>query len=362
MKQPVLVIVVALMACGVTQVGSSARARTRAPIVSCPTSPANQVFTQALCLCGDYRAVGQGLVVQGDGATVGINGMLDVVGTHQMAGSVSAYGGISGVGDLWVDGGLSTHEALSTVGSVHVGGDLTAASVQSVGELEVLGTLRTPDAGDFVGRHDIASVGDYVPVAAPPCACGDDAVLDVAGAVAKARQTNDDAAVGLSTRLNSVGSFALTLGSGSYFLEEFSTVGSAQLTIDGAVALYVDGDLDTVGDTRFVLTPGSTLDLYVAGSVSLVGSGLFKNAAPGTVRLYVGGPNAAIDLVGSAELIGAIYAPQADLDLVGDTRLVGSLFARSIDGVGQLRLETAGQVVLGPNSDACQPTVDPGVN
>jgi hypothetical protein len=181
-------------------------------------------------------------------------------------------------------------------------------------------------------------------------------VLDVVAAVQGARATNDDAAAGLDPTLDSVGDFALALGSGSYYLQSFSTVGSATLTIDGAVALFVDGDLETVGDAHFDLTPGSTLDLYVAGSVSMVGGALFNHAAPGTVRLYVGGPTGKLDLVGAQEVIGAVYAPDADLELVGDTRFVGSVFARNLDGVGQLSIDAVGQTVLGPDSDACQAT------
>jgi hypothetical protein len=326
-------------------------------MVSCPASPARQVFAQALCLCGDARLVGAGLVVSGDGGTVGINGVLDVVGTHQVSGDVTAFRGVTGVGALTVGGSLATNERVEGVGEVHVAGDLSAGGgVENVGSLEVKGTLRTPAPGDFTGSSSIGAVGPYTALAAPPCGCGADQVLDVVAAVQRARDTNDDAAAGLEPVLEAVGDYVLTLGSGSYYLQSFSTVGSAVITIDGAVALFVDGDLETVGDAKFDLTPGSTLDLYVAGSVSMVGSALFNHAAPGTVRLYVGGPTGKVDLVGAQEVIGAIYAPDADLCLVGDTRFVGSLFARSLDGVGQLSIDAVGQTVLGPDSDACQPT------
>ena len=64
MTRTLLPVLVVLSACGVER-PSATSATFKAPMVSCPTSPAAQVFSQALCLCGDYQAVGQGLWVKG---------------------------------------------------------------------------------------------------------------------------------------------------------------------------------------------------------------------------------------------------------------------------------------------------------
>lgn len=352
--------VVVLAGCGLVD-GSPGARRTREPIVSCPSSPAQEVFTAALCLCGDYTAVGSGAWVQGGPA--GINGSLDVVGDHDFSGDIVAWGGVSGVGNLTVGGNLATAGRVEGVGDVRIGGDLSAGSgVTNVGHLEVKGTLRTPEAEQWVGTATIGAKGAYEALAGPPCACGAEQQLDVAAAIATAKTKNDNAAVGLSLE-ESVGEHALTLGSGSYFFERVEAVGLHTLTVDGAVALYVAGPFETVGQTHLVLTPGSTLDLYVDGDVAMVGDSSFgEGAGPGAVKLYVAGERK-VSLVGGQKVVGSVYAPAADLELVGDSTFEGALFARDVLGVGQLHVTFAAPVVATPESDLCLATpVVPGVN
>jgi len=163
---------------------------------------------------------------------------------------------------------------------------------------------------------------------------------------------------GLSPTLESVGDLKLSLGSGAYYLSSFQTVGDTTIAIDGAVALAIDGALQSVGTTHFTLTRGSTLDLYLKDGLEGVGDSLFgEGADPGAVRLYVAGSKA-LQLVGQQRVVGAIYAPQADLELVGDTSLEGGLFARTVEGVGQLTVSFAAPVVLGPDSPQCQAAPD----
>ena len=188
----------------------------------------------------------------------------------------------------------------------------------------------------------------------PPCGCGAEKVLDVAAAIERAKGKNDNAAAGLS--LDHVGRQTLTLGSGSYFFDGIETVGQHTLTVDGAVALYVSGSFEAVGQTGIVLTKGSTLDLYVDGDVSMVGDSSFGSAAgPGAVRLYVAGERK-LQLVGKQKVVGSIYAPASDLELVGETTFEGALFARNVDGVGRLSVTFAAPVVAGPESELCKPT------
>jgi hypothetical protein len=352
--------VVVLVGCGLADGGAAGAARSREQIVSCPTSPAREVFQAALCLCGDYTAVGEGAWVQGGPA--GINGSMDVVGHHDFSGDVVAYGGVSGVGNLTVGGNLSTAGKVDGVGDVTVSGDLSAGSgVSNVGRLEVKGTLRTPEAEQWTGTATFGAKGAYVPLAGPPCGCGAQQQFDVAAAIATAKAQNDNAAIGLSLS-QSVGEHALTLGSGSYFFEGISAVGQHTLTVDGAVALYVSGSFETVGQTHVVLTQGSTLDLYVDGDVNLVGETSFGEAGPGAVKLYVAGERT-VSMVGGQKVIGSIYAPAADLELVGETTFEGALFARNVTGVGQLHVTFAAPVVATPDSDLCQVTAAiPGLN
>lgn len=362
MRTNVLVLLVGLSGCGRSldggEVGAQRSKTARQPVLSCPQSPAKKVFTSAMCLCGDYRAVGQGAWVQGGAA--GVNGSIDVVGRHDFSGDLVSYGGVSGVGDLSVAGSLSTAGRVETVGAIEVGGDLSAASgVSGVGRLTVKGTLRTPEAEAWTGNASVGAKGAVEPLAGPPCGCGQDQVLDVAALMATAIEKNDNRAAGLSLH-ESIGERSLTLGSGSYVFEGVETVGAHTLTIDGAVALFVKGDFETVGATHVALTPGSTLDLYVDGDLDLVGDSSFgAGASPGAVRLYVAGQRK-LGFVGSQKVVGSLYAPASDLDLVGDSTFDGSLFVRNVDGVGRLAITFAGQKVAEPGDELCKPL--PAVN
>lgn len=355
-KTSVLLVVIGLTGCGLAVDGGSsapASRTSRQPVLSCPASPAKKVFNAAMCLCGDYRAVGDGAWVQGGPA--GINGSLDVVGRHTFSGDVVAYGGVSGVGNVSVGGNLSTAGLVDGVGDVEVAGDLSAASgVKGVGRLVVKGTLRTPEAEQWTGNATVGAKGALEPLSGPPCGCGKERQLDLSTIMATAIERNDNQAAGLSLH-ESIGSRALTLGSGSYVFDGVKAVGAHDLTIDGAVAVYVKGDFKTVGSTHLKLTPGSTLDLYVDGEVKMVGDSSFGvGASPGAVKLYVAGARD-LELVGSQRVVGSVYAPESDLELVGTSAFEGSLFVRNVQGVGRLDVTFAAPVVAEPGDELCKP-------
>lgn len=354
MKTKILAVLVVMSGCGVVgSGGTGATGQARQPVLSCPESPAKKVFTAAMCLCGDYDAVGEGAWVHG-GATC-INGALDVVGHHDFSGDVTAFGGVSGVGALEVKGSLATHGRVDSTGQIHVVGDLIAASgVSGAGELTVDGTLRTPEGEAWTGTAKVAAKGPVQDLGGLPCACGKEQRFDVAAAIAQAEAKNDNQAAGLGLD-ESIGERALTLGSGSYVFAGVKTVGAHTLVVDGAVALYVKSDFDTVGETHLELTPGSTLDLYVDGDLSTVGETSFgKGASPGSVRIYLAGDRQ-LQMVGEQKVVGSIYAPESDLQLVGESSFQGSLFVRDVKGVGRLEIEAGEQRVATPNDELCKP-------
>ncbi len=356
MKTKILAALMAMSGCGVVATSNpfSSNGRSRQPVLSCPESPAKKVFTAAMCLCGDYHAVGEGVWVQG--GTTGLNGSLDVVGDHRFAGDVMAYGGVSGVGQLEVEGSLMTHGRVDSTGQIHVVKDLVAASgVSGVGELTVDGTLRTPEGEAWTGSAKVAAKGPVGELPGQPCACGQENRFDVAAAIAQAEAKNDNKAAGLGLH-ESIGERTIALGSGSYLFEGVKTVGSHTLTVDGAVALFVKGDFQTVGSTHLELTPGSTLDLYVDGDLSTVGDSSFgKGAKAGSVRIYLAGDHK-LQMVGSQTVVGSLYAPQSDLELVGESGFEGSLYVRDVKGVGKLEIKAGEQNVATPADELCKPT------
>jgi hypothetical protein len=58
---------------------------------------------------------------------------------------------------------------------------------------------------------------------------------------------------------------------GSDYIGDMTRIGNVRLNIEGSVAIFVDGSINSIGKERFHVAHGSSLDLYVAGSVTSVG-------------------------------------------------------------------------------------------
>ncbi len=354
MKRLALSSLFVLAACGIDLggLGQHGGATARRSAITCPKSPAPQTFGQAVCLCRDLDLVGQGVLAragQGGPAKVGINGKMDVVGQHQVDGELQVDGEISGVGDLTVNGEALCRGNVDGVGHLNVTQDLSVGGdLSSVGQLDVGGALKVKGKVDNVGQQQVASLGAYADPSGPACDCANPALPDVAAAIAQAKAANDDAAAGLPESIDSVGDASFHLPSGVYYLASVSSVGQLTFFIEGAVALHVDGDLDAVGDLKFAIADGATLDLYVAGQLSHVGQSLLGDAQHlGAVRLYLGSTGEVDLSVGDAEIDGLIYAPHASINVVGDTTVRGALFANDLNGVGRLTVEYSGVALPG---------------
>ncbi|MBK7861531.1 MAG: hypothetical protein IPJ65_23535 [Archangiaceae bacterium] len=334
------------LAVGCGSLDASRAAQLASPL--CQAKDAKAAFgTNAVCVCEDLALVGAGLLARspngGTPANVGVNGVSQVVGRHEIGGSLISMRGITGVGEVVTGADLSTTGDVAGVGHVTVGHDMMVGGrVDSVGVLEVKGTLGVQGETGLVGQQTVSQRGGYV-APSEPCGCGTLAV-DVGARVAEARSQGARLA-----ELASVGKTELTLSSGTYWAESLTSVGELSLTVDGAVALAIDGDLTTVGRQHIRLTAGSTLDLYVRGGISTVGGSLFgENATPGSVRIFLGSEQRASVGVGAQTFNASIYAPRAELALVGDTTIAGSVFAKSITGVGRLTVEYAAPVAADP--------------
>ncbi|GMU63002.1 MAG: hypothetical protein AMXMBFR34_47650 [Myxococcaceae bacterium] len=322
--------------------------------VSCST-PAPRLLNSALCLCEDLHLVGRGVLVTSSDpldAPVGVNGVTHVVGqTHFVSGLVS-WGGISGTGDLTVGLDAVTPQSVSVVGTTRIGGDLVVGGdLDSVGTLEVDGLTRVSGHVSVVGSRSSLRAAGYQAPAAPPCGCDPSSFLDVAGLVAAARASNDNARIGLEG-VDHVGELTLTLDGGRFFLSGLRSVGRLALTVTKPSALYIDGDLETVGDDRLSVEEGASLDLYVNGRLENVGRWTVSDSTKaGVVRLYIGGKDAMVQSVGQHDFVGAVYAPEAPVELVGDTSFRGALFAKSLSGVGELTVDYAAPAV--PQAGTC---------
>lgn len=334
--------------------------RQRAQALSCPTTPSPDLLDLSLCICEDFDDVGVlevGPIDPATPAAVGINGAARFVNDAIIDGALSAHLGIDGVGDVDVSGDVQTGSNAGFVGDFSAGGDMeVGGDLHAVGQFAVGGALRVGGETSLLG---ISQVGATEPLAAAPgapCDCDPASFFDVAAEVAAAAGANDNAAAGLPLELSQIGASEIVLGSGSYYFTDVASVGALRIVADGTVAIYIDGDLATVGADSFELTDGSTLDLYVAGTVATVGNVAFGSERdPAAFRLYIGGEGSANLAVGNQDFHGAIYAPEAALAYVGDTSITGAVFTRSIDGVGALRIGHAA-----PEPGECEPPEDDG--
>ncbi|MBL8953242.1 MAG: hypothetical protein JNK82_20860 [Myxococcaceae bacterium] len=294
--------------------------------VSCSSPAATAFGATGVCLCEDVSLVGSGLTVMSSeklAVDVGVNGESSVVGDWQISGTLDTWGNVSGVGQLEVGNDLVVGGDLSTVGNLKVGG-----AVRAKGKVTAVGSSGA-DRAPYLRET-------------PPCGCDPAQLLDVKAAVEAVRDQNDNASIGLQSRVKSVGELELELSGGRYFIDGLTSVGGLKLHVTKPSALYIAGDLKTVGTDTFDVDENASLDLYVAGSIENVGAwSVGEGTLAGVVRLFIGGDGSSIDVVGEKDFVGAIYAPTSDLKLVGDMNLRGALFAKSLSGTGHLLLDHA---------------------
>jgi hypothetical protein len=273
-----------------------------------------------------------------------------------VSGSWISYGAVDAVGSGEIEGQLSSAGSVSVTGQLHVSHDLSVGGdLSGSGSLTVDGALRLGGQDQMSAPVRTASHGAYTAVT-PPCPCGDQQRFDVAAQVAGAKAQNDNAAHAVPAALD--GAAPVSLSSGRYYFSSARTLGAGQVKVDGAVAIYIDGSVESIGSDAIELAPGATLDLYIAGSLHSVGTMRIGDAAsPSAFRLYVGG--AELVALGSQIFNGAIYAPNAVISYTGSTIVRGGIFADQLNGLGSIQIDPA-RPVAPPPSSCAPPPVDAG--
>ncbi|HQY63426.1 MAG TPA: hypothetical protein PK141_18630 [Polyangiaceae bacterium] len=321
--------------------------RPRPPALTTHCSPAPALFAQAaVCVCGAMSHAGKLTTIArpGETADVGVVGRLSFASGTRIDGSLRSGADVSFAGDLDVRDHALAGGDLSGAGDLTVGADLAVGGrLSGAGSLRVGGTLRTPEPTSFAGRQVAGARGAYVDPGAPPCACDPGALYDVAGAVRAARGANDNARAGLGTDARIVAKGApLTLRDGRYYFSGAGELRGTSLRIEGAVQLYLEGDLTTIGEGQIVLGAGATLDMFVDGTLTTVGRASFGDPTrPEALRLYVGGKNAKLTLAGREAFHGLVYAPEAEVSFAGNATIDGALFARQLSYAGSLTVRGA---------------------
>lgn len=334
-------------------------ARPRTPDPKSHCSPAPALFAQAaVCVCGSMSHAGKLTTIArpGESADVGVLGEFSGASGTRVAGSLRAAHDLSFAGEIDVRDHLYSGGDVSGAGTLSVGRDLAVkGGLSGAGTLRVGGALRVGDDLSFAGQTKIGEKGAFVDPGVAPCGCDAASIYDVAGAVALARDTNDNAKAGLALDANvlgKTGQTSLTLRSGRYYLGGANAVGKLAVRIEGAVQLYLDGDLTAVGDGQLSLAPGASLDLFVHGALTTVGRATFGDPSrPEAFRLYVGGKNAKISFAGSDSFHGLVYAPEAEISFAGGAVVDGALFAKELSYAGDLTVRAAR---VSSQAEACE--------
>ena len=313
-------------------------------VPDCKPKSAPTLFRNALCVCNDLRDIGAILVREGpdkETPRMGVNGTMKVTNHSGVDGSLVAYKGLEAIANIEVRDSLTSRGNVHFTGRLKVGKDLmVGGNLSGIGYLDVGGKLGVAGSKNILGVSAPAKPASFSAPAGPPCDCTSDKVLDVKQAVAKARASNDNIKVGLpQAPVSTIGKATLILNSGSYYFANKKSIGYTKITVNGAVDIHVDGDLDAIGYDRFKITSGSVLNLFVSGDVHTIGHMVYgEKHHPSAFRLYIGGSNKATLQVGNQVFRGSIYAPRARLAYIGRTRVEGSLLAGGLDSVGLLEL------------------------
>jgi hypothetical protein len=286
------------------------------------------------------------------------NGAVNFANTAQIDQSLVAYSTLTTLGTVAVGADVVTTGAASLDGQMTVGKDVSVGgNLTGTAPLSVSGTLSVGGQDTYLGPKTVAASGTYAAPSGPPCPCAAGSIFDVAAAVKAASTSNDNTANGIDPATwGSGGTSAVTLPTGRYYASTVTDLGTLTLSIEGTVALFFDGDLDTVGNGSITFSPGASLDLYVAGALHSLGSFNLGSAADAAnLRIYVGGTSD-VDIeqssLGSTSIYGGIYAPTAQLHYAGDTTITGAVFASALTGLGNI-------TITGVTFSASDPTCTP---
>lgn len=124
-----------------------------------------------------------------------------------------------------------------------------------------------------------------------------------------------------------------TISSGTYRFPKISISGNANGYIDGAVILYIDGNISISGNGQLRINSGGSLKIYVSGTVSISGNGianLNSNPKPKDFILYGTSSCTSVAISGNGNLYGAIYAPKATTSITGNGHIYGSVVGETI--------------------------------
>ena len=120
--------------------------------------------------------------------------------------------------------------------------------------------------------------------------------------------------------------------------DEIDLANGKVITIDGAVILYIIGDvtLNNSAELRVVdptVNPDASLTLYLGGDIEVKNSGAINNLAQDAKKLKIYGLDSCQNIVlkNGSDFYGAIYAPNADVEMMNSADFYGAVAADSFE-------------------------------
>jgi hypothetical protein len=345
----------------------------------CTGTIAQVTFRFGICACSDVKVTSGDLFTDafdstgradaGLGASVGANGRFLADSFFDIGGSVWA-GSASGAQndsnssrvrqDFWSHGPVSGGGSLAVSGDAHLNGDVQT-------QLSVGGKLYIPAGANVGGAVNAAGGVVRGPVAmGPPCDCSASQLIDIAGIVADGQAHNDNALLGLDSRVfeNLPGPRRLDLPCGRYYLSRITPGFPGTIAVHGRTAIFIGGNLDTSrANFDVAIDPQGELDIFIGGTIiNSTGMSLGNIESPAQLRVYVAG--SPVDMSAPSKTAGNYYLPNSVFSSPSNLDLYGAIFAKSFEGQGAVHYDrgvlSAGSSCGGPPGGGCSSCRDCG--
>lgn len=316
----------------------------------CTAHFARERMGSALCSCGNMGVLGSihtdsAAQMAASGAeAVGINGvctthaLLTIGGSLTVAGQ-PADGKAALFGGLEVHGDLRFTGALTVAGPLQVGRDawfgdtisaLTVAAIHGDVHVQPGKKLDSAVAATITGQTYSEAF-----TIAPPCRCESSEALDWVNAIDQASKQNDNGSIELSSTLPVPRNpLELTLPCGSFYVTDLVSLHDTRLHVTGHAALFVAGNVSTLGNFEVDIAPEAELDLFVGGTFDFGKTAQVGDPArPSALRIYVAGTGSL--LMPKETLSANLYAPLTDV-LLAPGEFYGSIFAHTLSSVADV--------------------------
>lgn len=119
-----------------------------------------------------------------------------------------------------------------------------------------------------------------------------------------------------------------------------SMSGQKKMLIRGDAKLYIHGDLSMSGQTSIQISPTGTLEMWGNGaSTSMSGQGMINQTGdPSRFKYYGTKNNLNVNLSGTSDFIGILYAPYAEIKPSGGSIIHGAMIGKKFTGSGGFTL------------------------